>query len=147
MWGGGGGGCGSVRACMNIPCSVNWERTTRSEWSELYGEMTTETGARRGVTTRVMFHGSQRPREEREQNQEWEDRLVDRLLVRMVERSGEGAGTSQGRQGVGTSQGRQEAGTSQGRQTGKRVRKVSGNEGRGGRTKVRGVLPIESVNH
>ena len=24
---------------MNIPCSANWERITRSEWSELYGEM------------------------------------------------------------------------------------------------------------
>ena len=115
------GGYRSVCACVKIPCSVNWERTTRSEWSELYGEMnsraTTETGARRGVTARVMFHGSQRPREEREQNQEWEDRLVDRLLVRMAERSGEGPGTSQGGQGVGTSQGGQEAGIRQGRRT------------------------------
>ena len=81
--------------------------------SEMNSRATTETGVRRGVTARVMFHGSQRPQEERERNQEWEDRLVNRLLVRMEERSGEGTGTSQGGQGAGTSQGRQEAGTSQ----------------------------------
>ena len=86
---------------------------------------TTETEARRGVTVRVMFHGSQRPRE---RNEEWEDRLVDRLLVRMVERRGQepakkGRGQGPAREGRRRGQAKEV-------RRGKRVRKVSGNEGR-----------------